>query len=609
MKIISILSSVVFDSNFGNVPTKEVFSKDGTPLLKIKAVKVMPKYPKESNVMKIVFSRKELSKKLKFKSKNVEMTTSEPETETSTGILLDKTPFKRTIDDKHFAAMDATEIPDSDYEVTGVLIYHPFDVTTATSLNAATSTAKQNRDENVAVSENHTFEVTTAAMWSDLSATETSVTTSSASRDVTTENQNLDEAVGAIHDSPSTEVQDVAVSSQNTGNKENVAATVTTETIATTTLTEATTPGSVSTVNSDATQDADPDVAITEVISAHPITFSPSTPSATEAAQISSTAQALAEDTPASKEDDLAMAMPDINTPASDSTSVSDGLLVKTDHTTVSKENDLTMPDINTSASDSTNVSDVLLVTTEPTVDPENIGAVQMSTTQSNIEPETTKRGIETTTEPLPAAASTTTPISQQAALTTSAPSVPAVMVNPTTPKNAFSIFEGGRVFIFNQNLGKSAPSLSSQSSTDKPASKPFFKGIFKAVAKHPITKTLFSTRPANVHRDGKQNMLSTIWNFNSPIFEPKKIHKRHTEVLVTPSPRESVTARKSLIDRLREETSVERAERRHKTVEGLMHAATIAGHFDAFLTGRLKHGVKTLHKLFSTDEETKTKR
>lgn len=542
---------------------------------------MLPKYPKETNVMKIFFSRKELSRKLKQNSQKVEMTTSVPETENSTEILLDRSPFKRTIDDKHFVANDATESPDFDYEVTGVLIYHPFDVTTAAGLDVRTTTAEQKRDEDVAMNENHSFEVTTAASSSVLSTSE--ILSSSASSETTNETQNKDETVGSVHDSASTEVQDVTVSSQNTGGVGDVAATSTTETIATTPLPEPTTPGSVSTTHSDKTlatseipQGADPDVAITEAISADAVTFSPSNPPATEAVRITSTAQALAEATTASREDELAT------------------------------------PSDNISAIDSTSVSDVLLVSTEDTVDgsavdPENIGAVQISTTQLNIE-------SETTTEPLTAATTITTPILLQTVLPSSVPtttSVQAATSNPTvgatTPRNAFSIFEGGRVFIFNQNLGKSAPSLRGQTSTDKPASKPFFKGIFKAVAKHPITKTLFSTRPANVNRE--QNMLSTIWKFNTPILEPKKIHKRHTEVLVTPSPRESVTARKSLIDRLREETSVERAERRHKTVEGLMHAATIAGHFDSFLTGRLKHGVKTLHKLFSTDEEIKTKR
>lgn len=578
IRIISCLSPVVFDSNFGNVPTKEVFSKDGTPLLKIKAVKVLPKYPKETNVMKIFFSRKELSRKLKLNSQKMEMTTSVPETENSTEIMLDRTPFKRTIDDKHFVADDATESPDFDYEVTGVLIYHPFDVTTAASVDVTTTTAEQKRDEDVAINDNHSFEVTTAASSSVLSSTEILVGTSSASSDTTTETQSRDETVGSVHDSVSTEVQDVTVSSQNTGDVEDVAATSTTETIATTPFPEPTTPASVSTTNSDTTlatseipQGADPDVAITEAISADAVTLLLSDPPATEAVQITSTAQALAEATTASTEDELA-------TPSDDISPI-----------------------------DSTSVSDVLRVSTEDTVDgsavdSENIGAVQISTTQLNIE-------SETTTEPLPAATTMTTPISIQTVLPSSVPTTTSLnpTVDATTPKNAFSIFEGGRVFIFNQNLGKSAPSLRGQTSTDKPASKPFFKGIFKAVGKHPITKTLFSTRPTNVNRD--QNMLSTIWKFNSPIFEPKKIHKRHTEVLVTPSPRESVTPRKSLIDRLREETSVERAERRHKTVEGLMHAATIAGHFDSFLTGRLKHGVKTLHKLFSTDEEIKTKR
>lgn len=90
---------------------------------------------------------------------------------------------------------------------------------------------------------------------------------------------------------------------------------------------------------------------------------------------------------------------------------------------------------------------------------------------------------------------------------------------------------------------------------------------------------------------------------------------KRQAEFFVTPSPRFAFKAAKdpldklvpkkvkSMIERYHDETSIERAERRHQTVERMMHMATIAHHLDGYLTKRLQLSVRKLHNLLSSGE------
>lgn len=89
---------------------------------------------------------------------------------------------------------------------------------------------------------------------------------------------------------------------------------------------------------------------------------------------------------------------------------------------------------------------------------------------------------------------------------------------------------------------------------------------------------------------------------------------KRQAEFVVTPSPRLPITplkepntiipnGMKSFLDRYQDETSVERADRRHKHVERLMHVATVAHHLDGYLTKRLQLSVRKLHRLLNSGE------
>ena len=67
----------------------------------------------------------------------------------------------------------------------------------------------------------------------------------------------------------------------------------------------------------------------------------------------------------------------------------------------------------------------------------------------------------------------------------------------------------------------------------------------------------------------------------------------------------QTTTQRPRLIDRYRAMSSGEKAESISKFLEKVMHGVTIAGHVDGYLTHRAKHGIKKLHKLFATSEET----
>lgn len=661
----------------------------------------MPKNAKESNVMKIVFSRKELSQKLKLKPQNVKTTTIMPETETSTGILIGRTPFKRTVDEKHF---DATDTPDSEFEVTGVLISHPFDLTTSMSSDVLSATEK------------------------------------SAPSTATTEESSSDETVGSGYCVPTTRVNSgdyVPLSSessemvQNTEDEKSVATTGTTavpEEPTVSSARDAQTPSSVSditaslasvesttqiaafTVDSivnavldttqassdaiDASTDpnrVDSNVADIEIASVDEVESSPSTVATSEAADDSPIAQTLPEPTPVSEENEsvspfdvttaadsnvLSVTEESVATTAAPSETTNDQNREPATGSEMAQdtENDqivaitpmagtsaLIDPYTNnlsdgvifvdpvegttdsivgsnmattevTSATQETQSLNELLISTEdgfggPAIDPENVGAVQIMTAELNVVPENTERAVDTTPKSLPATHTTrktphpkqrqtTAPMTASAPHTTSNPSV-----DVAASRNALNFFGGSRVFKLCPILAKAAsnpsPSLAmkksqqSQTTNDTPSSnKPFFKRLFKAVGTHPNTKTLFPPRQNGNRQSASQNLLSTIWNFNGPLFEPKKIYKRETETdfFVTPSPRRRHGSRKNIIDRLHEETSIEKAERRHKAVERLMHVATIAGHFDSFLTGRLKHGVKTLHKIFNTDEDTRTR-
>lgn len=81
-------------------------------------------------------------------------------------------------------------------------------------------------------------------------------------------------------------------------------------------------------------------------------------------------------------------------------------------------------------------------------------------------------------------------------------------------------------------------------------------------------------------------------------------------EAILTPKPYEpfeptSTTKRPRLLDRYRAMNSGERAEHVSKVLEKVMHGVTILGHVDGYLTNRVKHSIKKLHKLFATSEET----
>lgn len=619
--------------------------------MKIKAYKVIPKYPKESNVMKIVFSRKELSQKLKFKPENVENTTPMHETESSTGILLDRTPFKRTIDEKEYNA------DDSEYEVTGVLISHPFDVTTPTSLhelsateNSETTNAASSNDETSDVGARHATAVavvsgsgsptvialSNGSVVVSNTGSETNVHTESTTKKIATATKKTAIAIETIETAP-----------------EKIAST--TEKVTTTATPEATTLNSVTVAQ---TTTSAPDVTTTsapthstpyaevtfvdvEVVATHsgpskevvveddvPLpsdrsVMSPNTGYESSANTASTTEKiASSSSTSESAPDFIVCTAPKQGTPQADTatTEVTSANLVTpsitsattasqiTSHTSREEEVGVPYDNASSSSSDSASVSGESVVSTEddkPEIDPENTDAEIISDERTAAFLPTTATDstpflLRATTIPVPM--TTTEPISQSE--------------DVATPRNTLNIFDGGRVFVFGPILGRSAPNTSpspfpknyDQATTGKHLNKPLLKHIFKFVAKHPLAKTLFTTRPHNSERNANGNMLSTIWNFNVPLIDGKKIHKRETEFLVTPSPRRPKSSRKSIIDRLHEETSIERAERRHKTVEKLMHVATIAGHFDNYLTRHLKNGVKTLHKIFNSEEDTRSR-
>lgn len=60
---------------------------------------------------------------------------------------------------------------------------------------------------------------------------------------------------------------------------------------------------------------------------------------------------------------------------------------------------------------------------------------------------------------------------------------------------------------------------------------------------------------------------------------------------------------------RLNEESSVERGERRKQNLEKLMQFVTMCGHVDRYINTRLRSSVKKLGKLFDTEEEEETRR
>lgn len=781
-------------------------------------MKVIPKYPTESNIMKIVFSRKELSQKLKFKPQHVKRTTIKPDIESLKGILLDRTPFKRKVDERHF---DVTEMPDAEYEVTGVLISLPFgDVTTATNSNALSSTEKSTLteattedphiDEQVissyygptteAVNEDNaplpkagsemTQNTETEKNAATTSATTTSavpeppvesatalsrvndaqmppsvsdVTVSPVPLESTTQTAALtmDSALGAAVDTTqaSNSVTDdpqnvgsimvtteIASYDQKTSSPSSVTAVemaqttpiapeatleekesvspfgattedgsndlsgtegsvITTATVAPTETTQTTpiaqalpeatpapeedsnvlsaTEGPVATTATSSratTQDQTAEssssaMAAFEAAQTTPITqlFPEATPvpasrfdattedgsndlrategsvvtsaasseattenqngqptTSTEMAQITdndqnvaatsldqvksspSTAAAMAQTTPIAQPltETESTALPDPTAVGSANT-VSDVAASPAPVDSTAVDSNVAATE-NTSAGQVTSPSIGLVVSTEngfddPSIDPENVGVALIDTT--------TKPSPATHTTPQPKKRHTMASTTTSALLTATNPSA-----GVTTARNAFNFFEPGRVFNLNPILSKAASHaspvvskpLQSQTNTEAPSNMPFLQRFFKPVVKHPITKTLFPPRPVKERSNGNQNMLSTIWKFNGPLFEPKKVHKRQAEadLFVTRSPRRLIgsTNRKSIIERLHEETSIEKAERRHKAVERLMHVATIAGHFDQFLTGRLKHGVKALHKILNTDEDTRTR-
>lgn len=633
-------------------------------MLKIKAFKVMPKHPKESNVMKILFSRKELSQKLKMRPLDiVEEITSSTESVAATSTELDRNPFKRTINEYNHT----NETPDSYYEVTGILMSDPFDVTTSASTNAlssaenveATSTAQIITTTELTTSNDAEVIIGDPAYQMDsaeyvpLPSSDSSqndenkqytATTSTTPIDTTAATQ-INESETSIAGDTSTQVHS-AVYVPNAGY--NVGSAQNSEDerhFATTATSASTSPSSASDAsNAEAETSTKAPVAITSAATAK--TTAESAAAGTTASSVDvacDTTQSLNDLTTANAtSDNVAYAstaeVQNANTDISSSSSTSTGEAAEITSTTqavsaspsvADKENDVATPFENEYAStvDSSSVADENVISTEegidtPEIDAENVAAEQIassSSTEWHIVQETTQATVETT--PASTLSPTPPPSTQnpiQTELTTSesstiATSSPTEEAAATTAKN----FDGGRVFVAEPMLGIAAPSTlppaaAQETTTNSPNSPPFIARILEAVAKNPIGKNLFTNRPIDVNRNNNiiPNMLATPWKFNGPLFQARKIQKRHTEVLVTPSPRRSEghSAPKTIFDRLQNENSVERAERRHKTVERLMHVATIAGHLDGFFTGRLKHGVKTLYKLFGTEEDSRGK-
>lgn len=128
-----------------------------------------------------------------------------------------------------------------------------------------------------------------------------------------------------------------------------------------------------------------------------------------------------------------------------------------------------------------------------------------------------------------------------------------------------------------------------------------------------PLLQQIMLGISARRHRVNPMNMLMNhpLLNFHSSPLQRKKNTKRaaDNENYITPSPRRvPPTRRPTLFERLETETSEERANRIALGIERLMHVVTIAGHVDSFLANRLRKGVRTLNKLFDTEEDTRTR-
>lgn len=125
---------------------------------------------------------------------------------------------------------------------------------------------------------------------------------------------------------------------------------------------------------------------------------------------------------------------------------------------------------------------------------------------------------------------------------------------------------------------------------------------ILNPSTKNPMPKHKFG----NNHKHSRNAVINhPLLKLQNPIFNQKKNIKRAAQMdngVVTPSPRYN-NARRTWMERRQSETSVERAERHSATVEKLMHAVSICGHVDGYLTSRMKTGVQTLSKMFNAHE------
>lgn len=608
------------DSNFPAVADKEIYSKTGSPLMKIKALKVMPNNPKESNVMKIVFSRKELAQKINATPEQWTSTTLAPIIDTTTDTPIARNPFKRTIDESQYAPIE----PDSDYAVTGILISYPFETTTTSSVNTddVLDGYGMTMDEADAYNNFIDEEVLSPYVGLPLGGDPIPVNpfpvesdgivndnigpdTRPIETEATVGEPILQNAATSEHtdnDSPQPEssaaaVVHAAVESINT------VAEIISENLSETDIAtkmnengfdrqETTTDSSVS-EETTTTESATTDVGIITTSEITPIygdgadtvgSVHQAESNTTSSGAISAVEIEINEATESSP-------MEEIDSKENEIISISDG----THSIHSSGSNKISIGDGGYVLGDTFHEMHKSIVSTEnslPAIDTENVGSVQLDTT-----------GVKT---------STVSPIAPEATSTTENVGATHNHDSTTTPRSTFNFFSGAHFFNPHHRAilphPTPLPITRMLRRSHPPPDNPFIQNLMKVMAAHNLAKNLF-VKPAtpvnSVKPSGNPETVSTIWNFNSELFEPKKVQKRETDVFVTPSPRrgDGTVVRPNLIGRLRAESSVERAERHQKAVERLMHVATVAGHFDNFLTGRLKHGVKTLHKLFSTDE------
>lgn len=134
-----------------------------------------------------------------------------------------------------------------------------------------------------------------------------------------------------------------------------------------------------------------------------------------------------------------------------------------------------------------------------------------------------------------------------------------------------------------------------------------FIRNPISAVANRPAAAATADVKKTYRKRAvGDENHIHTGPITPSPLqpIAPAPSAKAHSPIGLPP-----LMPYRGIGQRLNEESSVERGERRKQNLEKLMQFVTMCGHVDRYINTRLRSSVKKLGKLFDTDEEEETRR